>query len=61
MVKGQIMEVLGRRVELVPDGHGNNCAKCCLHEYCDSAECEYVPCVDLDLYAYHFVEITNNQ
>ena len=61
MVEGQIMEVLGKRVLLVPDGHGNNCAKCCLRDYCASAEMRYVPCVDLDVFAYHFVEIANNQ
>lgn len=61
MVEGQIMEVLGRRVMLVPDGVGNNCEKCCLRPYCKAAEMRYVPCVDLEVYQYHFEEVTKNQ
>lgn len=61
MVEGQIMQVLGKRVVLVSDSEGNTCKNCCFREDCNKTEREFLPCFDLDVFGYHFVEITNNQ
>ena len=58
MVKGQIMEVQGKRVVLVPDTAGDDCKNCCFREDCNKTEREFLPCFDLDVFGYHFVETT---